>query len=600
MKKIYFGMFVATMAMLSACQPKSEEFAAPSGPGTIQFSASIGADTKTYMEYDANSQVYKNYWEQTDALDIISYVNGEPSSLKAAYLIDGAGTTQATFASEVKPGDHYVAYYGFRKILEDDSIAARIPTRQRLNLNTEGELISDSYPKYYYPMYAESDDTNFEFKNLASILKIEVSGNAYLESINIASNSADVLMSGFFTVDMTDDGLVQTQMIADSTACNYISFDVKKWLSEDETTNCYVVLPSQTYTGGLTITFTGTAGTMTKVYNQDLTFERSQIRTIRNVVFSEENPTSWGLVGTMTETEWENDIVMTRTENGYSVSGVYLTAEDEFKFRANGLWDVNLGGASLDAVLPNTTVYLMPDGANLKVAEEGYYTFVLYPEEFAVDVIQEKRVVSCANYDEAAAVEDGTYVKVKGYVFGIYNRGFILNIGNYYRNGILVYTFSKPIDYTPVLGNLIEIIALKTTYNGLPELKDVYEYNVIWDNEVDYGFGSGYDLTSPTSFDTIQIDRYDYVIFMGTLQQSGNYWNVIVDGATRIGSISFPYQDLTPFIGQKVVVEGWFCGISGSQYMNIVLKKIYGASDDGGTEDIIPGDDIVELPEIPE
>ena len=87
---------------------------------------------------------------------------------------------------------------------------------------------------------------------------------------------------------------------------------------------------------------------------------------------------------------------------------------------------------------------------------------------------------------------------------------------------------------------------------------------------------------------------------MGTLQQSGNYWNVIVDGATRIGSISFPYQDLTPFIGQKVVVEGWFCGISGSQYMNIVLKKIYGASDDGGTEDIIPGDDIVELPEIPE
>ncbi|MGM9754076.1 MAG: hypothetical protein ACI3ZK_08540, partial [Candidatus Cryptobacteroides sp.] len=144
------------------------------------------------------------------------------------------------------------------------------------------------------------------------------------------------------------------------------------------------------------------------------------------------------------------------------------------------------------------------------------------------------------------------------------------------------------------------IIALKTTYNGLPELKSVYEYNVIWDNEVDYGFGSAYRLLTPTSFDSIQIDRYDYVIFIGTLQQSGNYWNVIVDGATRIGSISFPYQDLTPFIDQKVVVEGWFCGISGSQYMNIVLKKIYGASGDGGTEDIIPGDDIVELPEIPE
>ncbi|MGM9753060.1 MAG: hypothetical protein ACI3ZK_03275, partial [Candidatus Cryptobacteroides sp.] len=452
MKKIYFGMFVATMAMLSACQPKSEEFAAPSGPGTIQFSASLGADTKVYMEYDENSQVYKNYWEQADAIDIYSYVNGGVPSLKTAYLIDGAGTTQATFASEVKPGDHYVAFYGYRKIF-DDIIAPQIPTRQSLYLNYEGELVRDSYTKYYYPMYAESDDTHFEFKNLASILKIEVSGNAYLESINIASNSEDVFLSGSLMVDMTDDGLVQTQMIADSTACNYISFDVKKLLSENETTNCYVVLPSQTCTGGLTITFTGSAGTMTKVYNQDLTFERSQIRTIRNVVFSEENPTSWGLVGTITE--WENDIVMTRTDNGYTVSGVYLTAEDEFKFRANGLWDKNLGNTSLDAVLPNTKVYLMSDGANLKVAEEGYYTFVLYPDENTVDVIQEMRVVSCASYDEAAAVEDGTYVKVKGYVFGIYNRGFILNIGNYYRNGILVYTYTKPIDYTPVLGNLI-------------------------------------------------------------------------------------------------------------------------------------------------
>ena len=70
-------------------------------------------------------------------------------------------------------------------------------------------------------------------------------------------------------------------------------------------------------------------------------------------------------------TNWENDIVMQKDGDCYSVSGVYLTAEDEFKFRANGLWDLNLGGGSLDAVLPNSTVSLWLDGANLKVAEES-------------------------------------------------------------------------------------------------------------------------------------------------------------------------------------------------------------------------------------
>ena len=302
-------------------------------------------------------------------------------------------------------------------------------------------------------------------------------------------------------------------------------------------------------------------------------------------------------------TNWENDIVMQKDGDCYSVSGVYLTAEDEFKFRANGLWDLNLGGGSLDAVLPNSTVSLWQDGANLKVAEEGYYSFKLYPYEGYVEVIQDLRVVSCANYDEVAAVEDGTYVRVQGYVFGMYGRGFMLNIGNYYRNTILVYTQTKPIDYTPVLGNALDIVALKVTYSGLPELKEVYAYEVLSAEEKDYGYGTGYDLRDPAFFDTVQIDRYDHVRFVGTLQQNGNYWNVVVDGATRIGSISYPLQDLTPYVGQKVMVLGWFCGLStsgGNTYMNVMLRKILTPSEDGGTEDIIPGDDIVELPEIPQ
>ena len=67
-----------------------------------------------------------------------------------------------------------------------------------------------------------------------------------------------------------------------------------------------------------------------------------------------------------------------------------------------------------------------------------------------------------------------------------------------------------------------------------------------------------------------------------------------VDGATtHVGSIMFPDQDLTAFIGKKVLVGGWFCGFSGGKYLNIVLREISEASTDGSTEDVTPGDDLL-------
>ena len=97
-------------------------------------------------------------------------------------------------------------------------------------------------------------------------------------------------------------------------------------------------------------------------------------------------------------------------------------------------------------------------------------------------------------------------------------------------------------------------------------------------------------------FDSFYWDRYDYVKFIGTLEYTGTYWNVNVDGATaHVGSIMSPDQDLTAFIGKKVLVGGWFCGFSGSngKFLNIVLREISEPSTDGSTEDVTPGDDLL-------
>jgi hypothetical protein len=69
---------------------------------------------------------------------------------------------------------------------------------------------------------------------------------------------------------------------------------------------------------------------------------------------------------------WGSSLPMTAQINGPKdlkyVGEVTLKAGEEFKFRANDGWDINLGG---------TFAALEPNGANLSVAEDGTYEVVL-------------------------------------------------------------------------------------------------------------------------------------------------------------------------------------------------------------------------------
>jgi hypothetical protein len=77
----------------------------------------------------------------------------------------------------------------------------------------------------------------------------------------------------------------------------------------------------------------------------------------------------WGLIGGATPGGWDSDTFMTwdATNKVFTVT-VDLT-NDQYKFRANGAWDINLGGA-LGA--------LELDGSNIDVTA-GNYTITLDP-----------------------------------------------------------------------------------------------------------------------------------------------------------------------------------------------------------------------------
>lgn len=597
MKRKLIGMAIAAGAMLSACQTLENptEFDAPVQDNATIFTADLGPQTKTYLDFDAESGVYKTKWADGDGIIILASQSDGSFKGASGYLVDGIGTTSGKFASNIS-GEHYLAFYGYRSNasnLANGEILPffRVEQYSRQSTDSTGvTAVEKSFSDYAFPMYAESDSTVFQFKNLGGILKMSLTGTDYISSIYITSNSG-VKMSGGSRIIMNDNGGFTTEMV-DSLSSDFVRYVLNAKLSETEATDCYIVLPPQTYTGGITIKINSASGQMIKTISSDFTLERSQIRAIPTFEYKNEVTYSWAVIGSMSA--WSEDIPMEFADDVYKLNDITLTEGDEFKFRANGDWAFNLGGVSMPTPIgTNDILPVIQDGGNFQVTTTGTYDIELDPVNGLASFICKDSFVECADYDTVASLSNNTKVSVTGSVVATYKRGFILNIGNYWGNTILVYQGTDQSMYKPVIGNQVTVLCEKIMYNGLPELTNISSITVIDADEYNFMYGQYFDLTSSAGFDSFYWDRYDYVKFFGTLEYTGTYWNVNVDGATaHVGSIMFPDQDLTAFIGKKVLVGGWFCGFSGNKYLNIVLREISESSTDGSTEDVTPGDDL--------
>lgn len=80
-------------------------------------------------------------------------------------------------------------------------------------------------------------------------------------------------------------------------------------------------------------------------------------------------PTSWGIIGPAQAGGWDSDTDMTWNAEDESWTATVELVADEFKFRANDDWGINVGGSIDD---------LVKDGGNIKVAEAGTYEVKLF------------------------------------------------------------------------------------------------------------------------------------------------------------------------------------------------------------------------------
>ncbi|TAD85119.1 MAG: SusF/SusE family outer membrane protein [Bacteroidetes bacterium] len=78
----------------------------------------------------------------------------------------------------------------------------------------------------------------------------------------------------------------------------------------------------------------------------------------------------WGIIGTSTPNNWDADQPMTYDAASKTWKITLNLKAGEFKFRANGTWNINLGDTNGDGALKR-------DGDNLKLAANGNYTVSL-------------------------------------------------------------------------------------------------------------------------------------------------------------------------------------------------------------------------------
>ena len=177
----------------------------------------------------------------------------------------------------------------------------------------------------------------------------------------------------------------------------------------------------------------------------------------------------------------------------------------------------------------------------------------------------------------AAGVQDNA--STSGTVVGTYSRGFLISDGTAY---ILVYLGS---DSGLAVGDVVTVSGSTSEYGGL----------------LQFGSGSTFEKTGTAEFtqpepevlDGAALDAYlaapaiKYVQYTGTLNISGYYYNVTVDGAaTAVGSIQYAPEGLVDadLNGKKIVVTGYSIGFSGGKYVNTMGISVVAAENEGGDE----------------
>ena len=134
----------------------------------------------------------------------------------------------------------------------------------------------------------------------------------------------------------------------------------------------------------------------------------------------------------------------------------------------------------------------------------------------------------------------------------------------------LQYVFDSKIKPTVKVGDNVTVDGFKDEHNGIEQ---IIKYTVKTNSE-----GNAVTHPEPTEITAANIAEYKtnlgYVKTSGILVIKGDYYNLNIDGASFTGSLSYPVNVDASFKDKKVDVTGYFVGVSGGKYFNILITDI--------------------------
>lgn len=590
---------MTSLAMLSACEtvePQDNQILEPEiesseheNAGDLLFTANIGADTKTYLEWDEMAQVYKTRWIEGDTFCLID-ASAEELVYEKCSLVDGAGTSTGTFAGSLE-SDSYVALYANPGNWNATSKELQVEMSSYQYHFTYCEQ-SDKKPFRYnaYPMVAKSNTKEFDFYNLSSILKFSIAGNGQeLETIRIRSNGDEVL-SGYGLVNFENE--VPTMSMMDG-GYNWVDYYVHERLYEP--VECYVVLPSQTYENGFTIEIYTDAGWMDVTTGANITLEQSRLHEIKTPIQFEDEYGVWVLHNNY------GDIRLSNGGDYQYATDVYLSGSLDFSQTKTGEYLGLSTQYEMSYYPTNTWVNLDSEYSYAYMASEGYYDVYLYPEYKMAYIINSDLDLNIPSWEHIYQskfsslwdVEDEQYIMVSGTVLARCNRGFILAMGHKNYNNVLVYNPNSDVE-NPYPGEVVDVYVKKITYRNLPELSvdaDTWMYRHS-SSSVYISYDEVLDLTSAEDFVAYEGGSYEYIRCTGNIVKSGSLYYLEAKGADgKKAEIFFPTVDMTTWVGKEVMIDGYFLGFKSDGNLTIMMTNI-AEFRDGSTEDYTVGEDI--------
>ncbi len=126
------------------------------------------------------------------------------------------------------------------------------------------------------------------------------------------------------------------------------------------------------------------------------------------------------------------------------------------------------------------------------------------------------------------------------------------------------------------VGDKVKVNGNTSIYGNAKQFAQDATYEKVESVTVEYGEAKELTAADCDAYATLEKVTVEYVSFVGTLSVSGGkYFNVRIDGATIIGSLTYPadVEAVKALNGKKIVVTGYVTGVT-SKYLNIMFTEV--------------------------